>query len=82
MGWGPVDWVGRVFPEEKLKKMDLFFLFFSFERPLLRYLLKSESVTYGLTDQLTWVGARDTCVSKNLKKHLILNDSFPYSTFS
>ena len=26
---------------------------------------KSESVTYGLTDQLTWVGARNTCVSKN-----------------
>ena len=25
---------------------------------------KSESVTDGLTDLLTWVGARDTCVSK------------------
>ena len=28
---------------------------------------KSESVAaYGRTDQLTWVGARDTCVSKKL----------------
>ena len=63
MGWGPVDWVGRVLPEAKFKKKcTLFFYFFLFERPLLRYLLKSESVTY----QLTWVGARDTCVSKNL----------------
>ena len=26
---------------------------------------KSESITYGPTDRLTWVGARDTCVSKN-----------------
>ena len=22
MGWGPVDWVGRVLPEAKLKKMN------------------------------------------------------------
>ena len=28
---------------------------------------KSESVTNQLTYLLTWVGARDTCVSKNLK---------------
>ena len=63
MGWGPVDWVGGVFLEAKFeKKIDFVFLFiFLFERPLLRYLLKFESVTYGLT----WVGARDTCVSKN-----------------
>ena len=27
---------------------------------------KSKSVTYLLTDGLTWVGARDTCVSKNI----------------
>ena len=26
---------------------------------------KSESVTYLRTNRLTWVGARDTCVSKN-----------------
>ena len=29
MGWGPVDWVKRVFPEAKFeKKMDFVFLFF------------------------------------------------------
>ena len=25
----------------------------------------TNGLTYGLTDLLTWVGARDTCVSKN-----------------
>ena len=54
MGWGPVDWVGRVFPEAKFEKNGLCFLiFFVFEQPLLRYLLKSESVTDGRTDGLT-----------------------------
>ena len=42
MGWGPVDWVGRVLPEAKFKiKCTSFFEFFWFERPLLRYLLKT-----------------------------------------
>ena len=38
MGWGPVDWVGRVLPEPKFEnKCTSFFEFFGFERPLLRY---------------------------------------------
>ena len=38
MGWGPVDWVGRVLPEAKFKnKWTLFFNLFLFERPILRY---------------------------------------------
>ena len=44
MGWGPVDWVGRVLPEAKFeeeKKWTSFFYLFLFERLLLRYLLKS-----------------------------------------
>ena len=42
MGWGPVDWVGRVLPEAKFeKKCTSFFEIFGFERPLLRYLLKT-----------------------------------------
>ena len=42
MGWGPVDWVGRVLPEPKFeKKCTSFFEIFGFERPLLRYLLKT-----------------------------------------
>ena len=42
MGWGPVDWVGRVHPEAKFeKKCTSFFEFFGFERSLLRYLLKT-----------------------------------------
>ena len=44
MDLGPDDWVGRVLPEAKFeeeKKWTLFFYFFLFERPLLRYLLKS-----------------------------------------
>ena len=44
MGWGPVDWVGRVLPEAKFeeeKEWTSLFYFFLFERPLLRYLLKS-----------------------------------------
>ena len=42
MGWGPVDWVGRLLPEAKFKiKCTSFFEFFGFERPLLRYLLKT-----------------------------------------
>ena len=62
--------MGRVLPEAKLKnKCTLFFELFLFERPLLTRDWKSESVTNGptnqLTNQLTWVGARDTCVSKN-----------------
>ena len=37
MGWGPVDWVGRVLPEPKFEnKCTSFFEFFGFERPLLR----------------------------------------------
>ena len=53
--------------------MDFVFLTFWFDRPLLTRDWKSESVTDQPTDQptnqptnqLTWVGARDTCVSKN-----------------
>ena len=42
MGWGPIEWVGRVLPEAKFeKKCTSFFEFFGFERPLLRYLLKT-----------------------------------------
>ena len=42
MGWGPVDWVGRVLPKPKFKKKcTSFFDIFGFERPLLRYLLKT-----------------------------------------
>ena len=42
MGWGPVEWVGMVLPEAKFeKKCTSFFDFFGFERPLLRYLLKT-----------------------------------------
>ena len=42
MGWGPVDWVGRVLPEAKFEnKCTLFFEFFLFERPIPRYLLKT-----------------------------------------
>ena len=42
MGWGPVEWVGMVLPEAKFeKKCTSFFEIFWFERPLLRYLLKS-----------------------------------------
>ena len=38
MGWGPVDWVGRVLPEPKFEnKCTSFFDFFGFVRPLLRY---------------------------------------------
>ena len=65
MGWGPVDWVGKSLPRSKIRnQMDfVFFIFilFLFERPLL---LKSESVT----NLLTWVGARDTCMSKNSQR--------------
>ena len=41
--WGPVEWVGRILPEEKKfkKKCTSFFYFFGFERPFLRYLLKT-----------------------------------------
>ena len=39
MGWGPVDLVNKVLQEAKFKnKWILFFEFFSFERPILRYL--------------------------------------------
>ena len=39
MGWGPVEWVGRVLPEAEFeKKMTSFFEFFGFEQPILRYL--------------------------------------------
>ena len=42
MGWGPIEWVGRVLPEAKFeKKCTSFFEIFGFERPLLRYLLKT-----------------------------------------
>ena len=42
MGWGPVDWVGRLPPEAKFEiKCTSFFYFFGFERPLLRYLSKT-----------------------------------------
>ena len=43
IGWGPVDWVGRVLPEAKFeeKNAPCFFVFWGFERPLLRYLLKT-----------------------------------------
>ena len=52
MGWGPVEFVGDQLTgwgesfqkQNSKKKMDFVFLFFLFERPLLRYLLKSESV--------------------------------------
>jgi len=64
-------WVGRVLPEAKLKnKCTLFFELFLFDRPLLTRDWKSESVTnlltYQPTNLLTWVGAIDTCVSKNM----------------
>ena len=45
--------------------MDFVFYFFLFERPLLTRDWKSESVTDWLTDLLTGVLSRDTCVSKN-----------------
>ena len=46
MGWGPVDWVGRVLPEQKFEnKCTSFFEFFGFERPLLRYVGSVFSVT-------------------------------------
>ena len=39
MGWGSVDWVGRVLPEAKFEnKWTSFFKSFLFERPILRYL--------------------------------------------
>ena len=39
MGWGPVDWMRKVLPEAKFKnKLILFFDFFLFEQPILRYL--------------------------------------------
>ena len=43
MGWGPVDWVGRVLPKPKFgeKKCTSFFEILGFERPMLRYLLKT-----------------------------------------
>ena len=67
MGWGPVDWVGKSLPRSKIRnQMDfVFFIFilFLFERPLL---LKSESVT----NLLTWVGARDTCIKTGPSKLL------------
>ena len=54
MGWGPVDWVGRVLPEAKFEnKWTLFFDFFLFERPLLTRDWKSESVTDGPTNGRT-----------------------------
>ena len=34
-------------------------------------------LTYGRTDLLTWVGARDTCVSKKTLKHFIWNNKLP-----
>ena len=76
MGWGPVDWVGRVLPEAKFEnKWTLFFELFLFERPLLTRDWKSESVTnlltYQPTNLLTWVGARDTCVSKKREKVIL-----------
>ena len=43
---------------------------FLFDRPLLTRDWKSESGTDLPTDGLTWVGARDTCVSKKTKGHL------------
>ena len=64
----------HIYFRAKLKnKCTLFFELFLFDRPLLTRDWKSESVTNGPTNlptnQLTWVGARDTCVSK---KTLIL----------
>merc|ERR1739842_141882 len=60
------SWVGRVLPEAKFEnRWTLFFELFLFDRPLLTRDWKSESVTNQLTNLLTWVGARDTCVSKN-----------------
>ena len=53
--------------------MDLFFSFFFFERPLLTRDWKSESVTDGPTNQLAWVGARDTCVSKKISMCIFLH---------
>ena len=38
---------------------------------------KSESVTNLQTNQLTWVGARDTCVSKNINCDNELSKSIP-----
>ena len=56
MGWGPVDWVGRVLPEAKFeKKCTLFFYFF--------YLSDRYCVTYFRTNGLTWVSARDTTLA-------------------
>ena len=68
-GWGESS------KKQNSKTNGLSFWIFWFERPLLRYLLKSESVTnlrtYLRTYLLTWVGARDTCVSKKrMKWHL------------
>ena len=56
MGWGTVDWVGRVLPEAKFKnKWTLFFELFLFDRPLLTRDWKSESVTNQLTYLLTYL---------------------------
>ena len=55
-------------PDPKLKKKNYWGPLsstFHVGRPETLTEWKSESVTYGPTDRLTWVGARDTCVSKN-----------------
>ena len=55
MGWGPVDWVGRVLTEAKFeKKYTSFFEIFLFERPIPRYLLiiKTARATDGRTAAL------------------------------
>ena len=67
--------VYEVLPEAKLEnKCTLFFELFLFDRPLLTRDWKSESVTDQPTNQLTWVGARETCVSKKIAKVVYLYD--------
>ena len=77
MGWGPVDWVGRVLPEAKFEnKCTLFFEKILFERPILRYLLKTVlpckalRFSYGLitaVEKWSWISA-----TMKLKENLVI----------
>ena len=67
-------WVGRVLPEAKLKKR--WTLFFELFDLIDRYwpeignpkVWRTDQRTDQPTNLLTWVGARDTCVSKNIAR--------------
>ena len=66
MGWGPVDWVGRVLPEAKFEEQNA--PIFLFERPTPRYLQKTV-----LGNQLnglgtSWMGGEGPPRSKIRKK--------------